>query len=185
MMIRLRVMRELVLITAVVGCSLSPLPPPTISTYGSEIGANAKARHGRHPGIDFAGTIGDPVIAAADGVVIDVSDSPASSGKCVALRHGIRGRAWFTLYCHLDRILTNRGNLVTRGTKIGELGASGAGAGGIAHLHFQLCTRACTTASFDGNLEHTVDPATYTIGCFDPERTYNPDALQLTYPVEC
>lgn len=159
--------------------------PPIVSDYGSEVGVNHRTRRGPHPGIDFAGTLGDPVIAPMDGVVLDVSNSPDSAGRCLVLRHPLRDRDWFTLYCHLDRVVVAVGDVVARGAPLGAMGASGAGAGGIVHLHFQLCTRPCTTASFDGELDSTRDPAAFTIGCFDPLRSYDRGALQLTYPVEC
>ena len=177
--------RALVLTIAIfAGCG----GPEVVSWYGSYIGANHKLRIGQHPGIDFVGSRGDPILAAMEGQVIDVSSSPDSSGNCVVLRHlvedpGIQMR--FTLYCHLDRATAHVGQLVTRGAKIGEMGATGKGSGGIVHLHFQLCTQPCTAASEDGDLDSTLDPVAYMAGCFDPLRAYDPDTLQLTYPVRC
>ncbi|MGE5182019.1 MAG: M23 family metallopeptidase [Acidobacteriota bacterium] len=159
--------------------------PIVLSTYGSRLGANRLMRRGAHPGVDFAGARGEPVLAAMDGLVIDVSSSPASGGNCVVLQHAIRGRDWFTLYCHLEAIAVHAGDRVLRGDRIGDLGATGAGAGGVVHVHFQLCAEPCTAPSEDGELDHTLDPAPYTVGCFEPGALYDPDTLELTYPVRC
>ncbi len=173
-----------VLVVTVSGCATFS-GPVVISSYGSIDGANELPRRGAHPGIDFAGERGDAVIAPIAGIVIDVSSSPDSSGNCIVLEHVHHPQTLYTLYCHLDRVSVVPGQRVARAAKIGELGASGAGAGGVAHLHYQLCTQPCTAASQDGDLDHTLDPAAFTVGCFDPRRTYDDGRFELTYPVGC
>lgn len=159
--------------------------PVVLSDYGSLDGVNHLPRRGVHPGIDFAGKRGDAVIAPMPGEVIDVSSSPGSSGNCLVLAHVLPARKVYTLYCHLERATVTLGQHVARGAKLGEVGASGTGAGGTFHVHYQLCTQPCTVASMDGDLENTLDPAAFTIGCFDPRRMYDDNELELTYPLEC
>ncbi len=172
------------LLATLAGCA-TLAGPVVLSDYGSLDGVNHQPRRGVHPGIDFGGARGDAVVAPMPGEVIDVSASPDSSGNCLVLAHARRARTLYTLYCHLDRVTVARGQRVARGGKLGELGASGAGAGGVVHLHYQLCTRPCTAASMDGDLDSTLDPAAFTVGCFESRRAYDDDRFELTYPLGC
>lgn len=173
-------------VAAAVLTSCATTGPHILSGYGS-MQAAARARAGAHPAIDFGGSIGDPVLAAADGTVSYANYSPLCG-------HGIR--LWhidfnrFTLYCHLSEIQVALGDKVQRGQIIGLLGASGEptsrtppGAHPIPQLHFELAQD--SRPRNDGDLAGSFDPLSITVGCFDKTRTYRKDQLVLTHPVVC
>ena len=80
-------------------------------------------------GLDLAAPAGTPVIAPADGIVAFAGRVPASSrsrlwrfGNLVILSHGARGA---TLFGHLGKIDARRGGRVSRGQRLGAVGATG------------------------------------------------------------
>ncbi|MBA2773314.1 MAG: M23 family metallopeptidase [Nocardioidaceae bacterium] len=91
---------------------------------------------------------GQPVLAAASGVVTSVVDLGDSSyGLYVVVDHG---GGWSTLHAHLLRSFVAVGQLVDQGQVIGLLGNSGGSTG--AHLHYeQRLNRTDQQAVFDGS----------------------------------
>ncbi|MCK0172793.1 M23 family metallopeptidase [Mycolicibacterium sp. F2034L] len=85
-----------------------------------------------HAGIDIAGPIGTPILAAADGVVIDVGPT-AGYGAWVKLRH-VDGTV--TLYGHLNTWNVSLGERVMAGDQIATMGNRGNSTG--PHLHFEV-----------------------------------------------
>ena len=88
-----------------------------------------------HEGIDFAGGIGTPILAAAGGVVINAEFHP-SYGNIVEIDHG---NDLVSRYAHLSKFNVKAGDMVLRGTKIAEMGSTGRSTG--AHLHFEVHQR--------------------------------------------
>lgn len=86
----------------------------------------------RHTGVDLAGETGDRVGAAGRGRVALTGDF-YFSGKAVFLDHGL---GVFTAYFHLSEIEVEEGELVSRGTTLGRVGATGRVTG--PHLHWAL-----------------------------------------------
>lgn len=85
-----------------------------------------------HWGIDLANSIGTPILAAADGVVVE--SGPASGfGLWVRIRHT---DGTTTIYGHINRSLVAEGQLVQAGQKIAEMGNRGNSTG--PHLHFEV-----------------------------------------------
>ncbi len=82
-------------------------------------------------GIDIAGKIGDPVLAAAPGKVIFVGVYP-KHGNLVVLLHADN---FSTVYAHNNRVLVKEGQVVKRGQRIADLGNSDADQ---PKLHFEL-----------------------------------------------
>ncbi|MGH3832763.1 MAG: M23 family metallopeptidase [Pseudonocardiaceae bacterium] len=85
-----------------------------------------------HYGIDLANAIGTPIVAAADGVVVE--SGPASGfGLWVRIRHtdGV-----ITVYGHINRSLVVQGQQVRAGQEIAEMGNRGNSTG--PHLHFEV-----------------------------------------------
>lgn len=82
-------------------------------------------------GIDIAGKIGDPVLAAAAGKVIFVGVYP-KHGNLVVLLHG---GGYSSVYAHNSRIHVKEGQFVKRGERIAELGDSDADQ---PKLHFEV-----------------------------------------------
>ena len=87
---------------------------------------------GLHQGIDIAAASGQPVYAAADGLV--VLAAPASGyGQAVYLAHGF---GISTRYGHLSQIDVHPGQRVHRGDMIGRVGSTGRSTG--SHLHYEV-----------------------------------------------
>lgn len=155
--------------------------PIILSTYGSMMGANGRLRQAPHTGIDFGEMHGAPVLAAADGEVVRVSDRPTGCGRGVLIAH--RKFQRYTVYCHLEKALVRPGQKITRGEIIGLIGTTG-NAVGVSHVHFEVLT-ASRMGSADGNFSQTEDPMRISVGCFDKRKDYPTDQFIITWPVRC
>lgn len=120
--------------------------------FGSD---NAK-RGGKHSGQDLNGIggentdLGEPVYAAARGLVV-YSGKPADGwGNVVVLAHRLPGEDSIiqTLYAHLESRDVSLGTIVHRGRRIGSIGT--AGGHYLAHLHFEVIQSRCTEAGMPG-----------------------------------
>jgi murein DD-endopeptidase MepM/ murein hydrolase activator NlpD len=85
-----------------------------------------------HGGIDVANSIGTPIYAVADGVVID-SGPTAGYGAWVKLRHA---DGTVTLYGHVNTWLVSKGDRVMAGDQIATIGNRGNSTG--PHCHFEV-----------------------------------------------
>ena len=85
-----------------------------------------------HNGVDFAGPVGTPLYATADGIVTHAGWS-SGYGRLVKIQHefGIETR-----YAHQNQIRVKVGQRVSRGQRIGDMGASGRVTG--PHLHYEV-----------------------------------------------
>ena len=85
-----------------------------------------------HRGIDLAARSRAPIYATADGVVTRAGWN-GGYGRVVYIKHpfGIETR-----YAHLARIRVKKGQSVSRGQKIGDMGNSGRSTG--THLHYEV-----------------------------------------------
>ncbi|EAQ13784.1 peptidase, M23/M37 family [Maritimibacter alkaliphilus HTCC2654] len=105
-----------------------PVRPGTFR-YTSGFGT----RWGRlHAGTDMAGPVGTPIYATADGVVTH-ADWQSGYGRLIKVQHefGLETR-----YAHLSRIRVKKGQRVSRGDLIGDMGNSGRSTG--PHLHYEV-----------------------------------------------
>jgi murein DD-endopeptidase MepM/ murein hydrolase activator NlpD len=93
-------------------------------------------RWGRmHQGIDIAGPIGTPVLAAAAGKVIGAGWYDGY-GYLIKVEH-LDGSV--TMYAHNNRIVVAHGQQVEKGEQIAEMGSTGNSTG--SHLHFEIHLR--------------------------------------------
>jgi lipoprotein NlpD len=83
-------------------------------------------------GIDIAGTKGEAVLAAAAGRVVYSGSGLRGYGKLVILKHN---ETWLSAYAHNERLLVGEGDVVKKGQKIAEMGASDTDA---VKLHFEI-----------------------------------------------
>ncbi|MDX2241902.1 MAG: peptidoglycan DD-metalloendopeptidase family protein [Leptolyngbyaceae cyanobacterium bins.302] len=91
-------------------------------------------RWGRmHKGIDIAGPIGTPIVAAADGRITYAGWNSGGYGYLVEIQHEDGS---LTLYAHNNRILVQVGQEVAQGQQIAEMGSTGYSTG--PHLHFEV-----------------------------------------------
>jgi murein DD-endopeptidase MepM/ murein hydrolase activator NlpD len=87
-----------------------------------------------HLGIDIAANQGDPIYAAAAGVVTMAQGGDNYGyGNVVQIDHG---NGFVSLYAHLSQINVSICQIVGQGTVIGLAGATGNAFG--AHLHFEI-----------------------------------------------
>ena len=90
-------------------------------------------RWGRlHAGTDFAAPHGTPIYSTADGVVIHAGWM-SGYGRLVKIQHefGIETR-----YAHMSKIRVEKGQRVSRGDRIGDMGNTGRSTG--THLHYEV-----------------------------------------------
>ncbi|MCA9928773.1 MAG: M23 family metallopeptidase, partial [Anaerolineales bacterium] len=85
-----------------------------------------------HSGVDFSGTIGTPILAPANGIVVYTGFLDLH-GNTVVINHGV---GVVSAYFHLSEFLVNEGDEVKAGTPIGAGGSTGLSTG--PHLHWEL-----------------------------------------------
>jgi murein DD-endopeptidase MepM/ murein hydrolase activator NlpD len=102
---------------------------PTKGVYTSGFGYRWGALHG---GVDIANSIGTPIVAVADGVVIDAGPTPGF-GAWVKLRHA---DGTVTLYGHVNTWNVQIGQRVWAGDQIATIGNRGNSTG--PHCHFEV-----------------------------------------------
>jgi murein DD-endopeptidase MepM/ murein hydrolase activator NlpD len=91
-------------------------------------------RWGRmHQGIDVAGPVGTPIVAAAPGVVEQAGWNDGGFGNLVEIRHSDGS---MTRYAHNNRLNVSTGQTVAQGQQIAEMGSTGYSTG--PHLHFEV-----------------------------------------------
>ncbi len=99
--------------------------------FGSQRILNGQPRQ-PHFGLDVAGPVGTPILAAQSGRVTLAAEFHFF-GKLLVLDHGHRVH---TLYAHLSEFDAREGQEVRRGARIARMGATGRVTG--PHLHFSL-----------------------------------------------
>jgi lipoprotein NlpD len=115
-----------------------PAPPPASSGIAwkwpadGTLVARFEAGEPTRQGIDIAGNPGDPVRAAADGVVVYSGSGLVGYGELVIVKHN---DAWLSAYGHNRARKVNEGQLVKAGEQIAEMGRSGAARD---MLHFEV-----------------------------------------------
>ena len=107
----------------------------------------------QHDGLDLIAQRGDPVLSAAPGVVEEVIHDSKGLGNVVQIRHG---NGYVSRYGHLENTRVYRGQKVSLGTQLGQVGVSGNSF--APHLHYEI-------------LRDTVrlDPVHYFFGSVTPD----------------
>lgn len=86
-----------------------------------------------HPGLDISTQHGNPVLATADGIVLQTK-ADRTGGNTIKLSHPQTG--YVTVYCHLSKFLVKPGQRVKRGDTIGLVGRTGRARG--PHVHYEV-----------------------------------------------
>ena len=111
----------------------------------------------RHNGLDMIAPAGEPVHAAADGVVSNVIKSRKGLGNVVEIDHG---NGYMTRYAHLADIEVSKGRKVEKGKRIGYVGVSGNSF--APHLHYEVMRDTLV-----------LDPVNYLFASVTPEEYAN------------
>lgn len=104
---------------------------PTTSEYGWRTHPITGQRK-FHGGLDFGAAYGQPIYAAAPGVVTFAGEK-GGYGNVVEVKHSKRES---TLYGHASKLMVSVGQKVTQGQVIALVGSTGFSTG--PHLHFEV-----------------------------------------------
>jgi len=136
------------------------------SAFGPRLKASSNFRYDFHSGIDIPKAEGTPVYAIASGTVYNVysatdKTSPyyGAGGNVVVVKHtlanpitfhGKQLTTFYSHYLHLKNYSVTKGQLVTKGKAIGQVGHTGTTE--LNHLHFEIrlgtaCSREYQTAN--------------------------------------
>jgi murein DD-endopeptidase MepM/ murein hydrolase activator NlpD len=113
-----------------------PVQPVFAECYASRFGSR-RSYNGSdylyfHTGIDYCGQVGDPIYAAAPGIVV-FTGLLTVRGNATMIDHG---QGVFTAYMHQSEILVSEGDKIEQGQLIGKVGNTGRVEG--PHLHFEV-----------------------------------------------
>jgi murein DD-endopeptidase MepM/ murein hydrolase activator NlpD len=109
-----------------------PVSSGWISSYFGKRTDPFTGKPANHTGIDFAGKLGDPVVAVADGVVTWSADR-YGYGVMVEINHG---NGYSTRYAHNAENLVVVGDEVKKGQAVAHMGETGRATG--PNLHFEV-----------------------------------------------
>lgn len=142
------------------GDEVPPMLLPIRGVGYSRIGASVGMRYHPfyktevyHSGLDIIASVGDDVIATADGLVTVVVRSSKSKGGQVEIDHG---NGYVTRYYFLSDISVSKGREVKAGTRIASVGMSLASF--APHLHYEVIREG-----------ETMDPVNYFFADVSPE----------------
>ncbi len=120
---------------------------PVLGVISSPFGYRIHPLSGQdtiHNGVDIVGAVGDPIYAFASGTVEYIGESDVY-GLYFRIDHGNGVK---TFYAHCSQLFISKGDTVTMGEIVAEVGATGDVTG--PHLHLEL-------SCFD----YLIDPALY------------------------
>lgn len=111
------------------------MPVKSVFRFTSPYGYRRDPKTGgrrMHKGTDFASSHGTDIFATADGVVVHAGWQ-SGFGKLVRIKHafGIE-----TLYAHNTNLRVTKGQRVSRGDHIADMGSTGRSTG--THLHYEI-----------------------------------------------
>ena len=135
---------------------LVPVPDLKFAQVGASVGKKMDPFYKvltMHTGIDLIAGQGTPVIATADGVVLEVKRSGKGAGNIVEIGHD---GGYRTLYAHLQDIVVRKGERVKAGRKIANVGMSGNSF--APHLHYEVHRDSLV-----------LDPVNFFFASFSPE----------------
>ncbi len=173
---------------------------PILSDYGSMSGVNTRPRDNIHQGIDIIGSDSQPVIAIADGKVLETTVEDCW-GATMIVDHGesIDGKKLITIYGHLGEFLVNENDYVKRGEIIAKLPKKikYRCMARVRHLHLQIGQQYCKKEEKDNwgckyfikDFYRSLNPHNYwadgpnNISCFEENKNFVKGVI--TYPFAC
>jgi lipoprotein NlpD len=117
--------------------SAEPAKPEVVAEPGIRLSSPAKGKvtsefNETNKGIDIAGKVGEPILAASDGKVVYAGNSLRGYGNLVIVKHD---NTYLTAYAHNSKLLVKEGDSVRKGQKIAEMGDTDTNS---PKLHFEL-----------------------------------------------
>ncbi len=94
--------------------------------------SNFSANGGLNKGIDIRGELGEPVIAASDGIVVYAGSGLRGYGKLLIIKHNDK---YLSAYAYNRELYAKEGQQVKAGEKIAEVGSYGSES---PRLHFEI-----------------------------------------------
>ncbi len=113
----------------------TPSIMPTAGWLSSQYGTRPDPFTGRdqmHWGVDISTNTGNPIVATADGIVLQVLNDKYL-GKYIILSHG---NGITSVYGHMNGFAVRAGQKVRRGDVIGYVGQTGKAVG--PHVHYEI-----------------------------------------------
>ena len=173
---------------------------PIISDFGSMYGVNSRPRDSIHQGIDIIGKEDQPVIAIADGIVLETKIEQCW-GPTLVIDHGKSsdGKNLIVIYGHVGELLVKENQMVKRGDVVARLPKkiNFRCMARVRHLHLQIGQRYCKKSEKDNwgcryfikDFYRSLDPNKFwftekkKITCFKKDKEYPKG--RLTYPFKC
>jgi lipoprotein NlpD len=114
-----------------------PTKPEVVAEPGIRLSWPAKGKvtvefNETNKGIDIAGKVGEPILAASDGKVVYAGNSLRGYGNLVIIKHD---NTYLTAYAHNSKLLVKEGDSVRKGQRIAEMGDTDTNS---PKLHFEL-----------------------------------------------
>lgn len=108
---------------------VQPVDVKISDDFGKRRFFNNKPRR-PHSGVDMAAPVGTRIVAPLAGKIVEIGDF-FFNGNVIFIDHGM---GLVSMYCHMHKFDVKKGQMVQKGQKIGEVGATGRVTG--PHLHW-------------------------------------------------
>ena len=137
-------------VAEVVSVGTKELPPSTgtgefIMPTSGRLTSTYGRRWGRaHTGIDLAASVGTPIYASDNGIVLESEYQKNGYGNIIKVDHQ---NGFVTYYAHCSELYVKPGDVVAKGDLIAAVGNTGRSTG--PHLHFEI--------RIDGNHKNPLD----------------------------
>ncbi len=173
---------------------------PIISDFFSKFGVNGRTRMQVHQGVDIIGYANEPILAMADGVVLETASADCV-GPNVVIDHGLsfNNKRLISIYSHTGEYLVEEGEKVKRGSIIAKLPEKieYPCMARVRHLHVQIGQEYCGKEKkgtwgcqfFIKDLYSSLNPNDFwlddfkKVRCFEKNKIYQNGVL--TYPFKC
>ena len=173
---------------------------PIISDFFSKFGVNGRTRMQVHQGVDIIGYANEPILAMADGIVLETA-SAECVGPNVVVDHGLSSdnKRLITIYSHTGEYLVQEGEKVKRGSAVAKLPEKieHPCMARVRHLHVQIGQQYCEKEDkgkwgcqfFIKDLYSSLNPNDFwldeigKVRCFDENKIFQSGVL--TYPFKC
>ncbi len=173
---------------------------PILSDFGSMNGVNTRPRDNIHQGIDIIGPKEQPVIAIANGEVLETTIEDCW-GSTIIIDHGksFDGKNLIVIYGHVGEFLVKENQKVKRGDIIAKLPkkVKYRCMARVRHLHLQIGQRYCKKEEKDNwgckyfikDYYRSLNPHDYwadgpnKVTCYEKNKNFKDGTI--TYPFPC